>query len=62
MRHMAVLCLTHHETYGGAVVYLPQFMPILVMEGGLLCLTHYETYGGAVVYLSQFMILVICSV
>ena len=47
--------LAHHETYGGAVVYLPQFMPILVMEGGLLCLTHYETYGGAVVYLPQFM-------
>ena len=28
--------LAHHETYGGAVVYLPQFIPILVMEGGLL--------------------------
>ena len=59
--------LVHHETYGGAVVYLPQFMPILVMEGGLLFLTHHETYGGAVVYLPQFMpILVmlqeVCSV
>ena len=34
--------LAHHETYGGAVVYLPQFMPILVMEGGLLFLAHHE--------------------
>ena len=62
-----VFFLAHHETYGGAVVYLPQFMPILDKEGGLFFLTHHETYGGAVVYLPQFMpILVmlqeVCSV